>query len=109
MITQLIIDSNCSISAITETWLTIDASALASQLTPAGFKVLLSNKYTSHRRGGLDMLFLSELRKIMIPRILIFLILEGMHDGCGHQGIERVIRRVNLAINWKGKYKYIGD
>ena len=30
----------------------------------------------------------------MIPISLIFQILEGMHDGCGHQGIERVIHRV---------------
>ena len=33
LITQLIIDSNFSISAITETWLTTDDSTLASQLT----------------------------------------------------------------------------
>ena len=45
LITQLIIDSNCSISAITETWLTIDDSSLASQLSSDGFKVLLANKY----------------------------------------------------------------
>ena len=44
-------------------------------------------------------------RKIMIPRSLIILILEGLHDGCGHQGIERVIRIINLEINWKWKYK----
>ena len=31
--TLLLIDSNCSISDITETWLTIDDSALVSQLT----------------------------------------------------------------------------
>ena len=39
------IDSNCSISVITNTWLTIGDSALASQLTPDGFKVLMDNKY----------------------------------------------------------------
>ena len=38
LITQSIIDSNSSISAITETWLTNDDSALAYQLTPDGFK-----------------------------------------------------------------------
>ena len=48
-------------------------------------------------------------RRIMIPRSLIFQILEGIHDGCGHQGIERVIHRVNLEMNWKGKYKDIRD
>ena len=48
-------------------------------------------------------------RRIMIPRSLIFQILEGIHDGCGHQGIERVIHRVNLEMNWKGKYKNIRD
>ena len=56
LITQLIIYSNCSISAIrypTDTWLTIDEYALAYQLTPDGFKVLLANKHTSHRHGGL--------------------------------------------------------
>ena len=61
----LIIDSNCSISAITDTWLTIDDSTLASQLTPDGFKVLLANKYTSHRLGVLALLFSSELRLIL--------------------------------------------
>ena len=45
LIKQLIIDSNCSISVITDTWLTIGDSALASQLSPDGFKVLLANKY----------------------------------------------------------------
>ena len=64
LITQLSIDSNCSISAITETWLTIDDSALASQLTPDGIKVSLANKYTSHRRGGLALLLSSELKII---------------------------------------------
>ena len=71
LITQLIIDSNYSISGITDTWLTIDDSALASQLTPDGFKVLLANKYilmiyiyTSHRRDGLALLFSSELKLI---------------------------------------------
>ena len=49
-ITQLIIYYNCSIYDITETWLTNDDSALASQLTPGGFKVLLANMFTSHRR-----------------------------------------------------------
>ena len=48
-------------------------------------------------------------RRIMIPRSLIFQILEGIHDGCGHQGIERVIHRVNLEMNWKGKYKDMRD
>ena len=73
LITQLIIDSNCSISVITDTWLTIGDSTLASQLTPDGFKLLFANKYilfiylyiyTSHRRGGLAMLFSSELKLI---------------------------------------------
>ena len=59
LITQLMIDYNCSISAITETWLTIDDSTLASQLMSGGFKVLLANKYTSHHRGGLALLFAS--------------------------------------------------
>ena len=45
----------------------------------------------------------------MIPRSLIFLILEGINDGCGHQDIERVICRVNLEMNLKGKYKDIRD
>ena len=43
----------------------------------------------------------------MIPRSLIFQTLEGLHEG--HQGIERVMHRVNLEMNWKGKYKYISD
>ena len=71
LITQLMIDYNCSISAITDipTWLTTDNSALASQLTPDVFKVLymyllLVNKYTPHRRGGLALLFSSELKII---------------------------------------------
>ena len=64
LITQLIIDSNCSISAITETWLTNDDSALASQMTPDGFKLLLANMSTSHRGGGLALLFSSELKLI---------------------------------------------
>ena len=46
LITQSNIDSNCSISAITETWLINDDSALASQLTPDGFKVLFANRST---------------------------------------------------------------
>ena len=68
MITQLIIDSNCYISrlyigipTITETWLTIDDSALASQLTPDGFNVLLADRYILHHRGSLALLLLSEL------------------------------------------------
>ena len=73
MIIQLIIDSNYSISVITDTLLTTGDSALASQLTPDGFKVLLANQYilfiylyiySSHRRGGLAMLFSSELKLI---------------------------------------------
>ena len=28
---------------------------------------------------------------------------------CGHIGLERVIHRVNLEMNWKGKYKDIRD
>ena len=56
LITQLIIDSNCSISAITDTLLTIDDSALACHLTPDGYKVVLANMYTSHNRGGLVIL-----------------------------------------------------
>ena len=52
LIIQLIIDSNCSISVITENWLTINDSPLASQLTHDCFKVLPSNKYSSHRRGS---------------------------------------------------------
>ena len=64
MITQLIINSNCYISAITENWLHIDDSALASQLTPDGFEVFLTNKYTSQCHGGLDLLLLSELKLI---------------------------------------------
>ena len=64
LITQLIIDYNCSISAIIEIWLTIDDSALASQLTTNSFKVLLANEYTSHRRGGLALLLSSELKLI---------------------------------------------
>ena len=35
--------------------------------------------------------------------------MEEIKDGCGHQGIEKVIHRVNLEMNWKGKYKDIGD
>ena len=66
LITPLIIDSNCSISGITETWLTIDDSDITSKLTPGGFKVLLANKLTSHRCGGLSMLFSSELKRISI-------------------------------------------
>ena len=77
MITQLIIDSNCSISVITGTWLTIGDSALASQLSPDGFKYCLQISiylyiliyiyiyiYISHRRSGLSMLFSSELKLI---------------------------------------------
>ena len=44
-------------------------------------------------------------RRIMISRYLIFQILEGIHDICGHQGLERVIHRVKLEMNLKGKYK----
>ena len=62
MITQLSIDANCSIYAITETWIIIDDSALASQLTPDGFKVFLANK--SHHRGGLALLLSSKLKRI---------------------------------------------
>ena len=51
LITQLIIDSNFSISAITDTWLTNDESSLASQLTPDGFILLLANKPTPSRGG----------------------------------------------------------
>ena len=65
LITQSIIDSNCFISAITETWLTNDDSALASQLIPDGFKELLANRYPSHRRDGLVLLFSSELKLIL--------------------------------------------
>ena len=67
MITQLIIDSNLYKSTITETWLTIDdyALAIASQLTPGGFNVLLANRYTLHHRGGLALLFSSELKLIL--------------------------------------------
>ena len=39
---------SCSIFTITETWLTIDDSALASQFTPDSFKVLLANKKQIH-------------------------------------------------------------
>ena len=46
----------CSIFAITETWLTIDDSTLASQFTPDGFNVLIANRYI-HHRGGLALLF----------------------------------------------------
>ena len=63
-ITQLIINYNFSISAINDTWLTTNDSALYSQLTPDGFKVLFANKYTSHRGGGLALLFSSELKII---------------------------------------------
>ena len=62
MITQLIIYSNCSISDIIETWLTIDDYSLAYQQTPDGIKVLLVNNDTSHRRGGLSLLFSSKLK-----------------------------------------------
>ena len=54
---QLIINYNYYISAITDTWLTNDDSAIASQLTPDGFKVLLTNWSTSHRGGSLTLLF----------------------------------------------------
>ena len=66
LITQLIIiiDYNCSIYSITETWLTNDDSALASQMTPNGFKLLFANISTSHRGGSLAMLFSSELKLI---------------------------------------------
>ena len=64
LISQLIIDSNYSKSAITETWITIDDSALTSHITTDGLKVLLANNYTSHRRGGLTLLFSSELKII---------------------------------------------
>ena len=42
-------------------------------------------------------------RRILITRSLIFQILEGIHDGCVHQGVERVIHIVNLEMNWEGK------
>ena len=80
LITQLMIDYNCSISVITDNWLTIGDSALDSQLTTGGFKVLLANKYIlilyklyklyiyiSHRRGGLALLFSSELISSSTP------------------------------------------
>ena len=57
LITQLIIDYNYSISAITDTWLTTNDSALSSQLTPYGFKVLLANKYTQRSSEGLYSIF----------------------------------------------------
>ena len=66
LITQTIIDSNYSISAITKTWLTNDDYAIASQLTPDGFKLLLANRSTSHRGGGLALLFSSELKLISL-------------------------------------------
>ena len=62
LITQSIIDSNCSISAIIETWLTKCDSALASQLNPNDFKLLIANRSRSHRGGGLALLFSSELK-----------------------------------------------
>ena len=46
-------------------------------------------------------------RRIIIPRSSIIQILEGILDGCGHKGIKRVIHRVHLEMNWKGKYKDI--
>ena len=64
LITQLIIEYNCSISAITETWLTNDESAIASQLTPNGFTLLLANRPTPNRDGGIIMLFSTELNLI---------------------------------------------
>ena len=33
--------------------------------------------------------------------------MEGVHEGQGHQGIERCTWRVNLAFNWIGKYRDI--
>ena len=48
-------------------------------------------------------------RRIIIPRSSIIQILEGILDGCGHKGIKRVIHRVHLEMNWKGKYKDIWD
>ena len=48
-----------------------------------------------------------ETNKIMVPLSLIRIVLEGVHEGQGHQGIERCTWRVNLAFNWIGKYRDI--
>ena len=72
LITQSITDTNYSISATTETWLTNDDSALASQLTPSGFNILLANRSTSHRGGGLALLFLSGLKLILLSIPCLF-------------------------------------
>ena len=48
-----------------------------------------------------------ETNKIIVPKSLIIRVLEGVHEGQGHQGIERCTWRVNLAFNWIGKYRDI--
>ena len=48
-----------------------------------------------------------ETNKITVPKSLIIIVLEGVHEGQWHQGIERCTWRVNLAINWIGKYRDI--
>ena len=45
--------------------LTHNDSALASQLTPDGIKVLLANRSTSYHGGGLALLFSLELKYIL--------------------------------------------
>ena len=64
LITKLIIDSNCSISAITETWLTHYDSTFTSQLTSTGLIFLLANIPTLKHGIVLAMLFSTELKII---------------------------------------------
>ena len=70
-IAQFIIDSKCLITAIIETWLTDNDSALSSQLTPRGYYVILTNRSTPSCGGGLALVYSSNLKLVFstIPSV----------------------------------------
>ena len=43
--------------------------------------------------------------RIMVPKSLVGTLMKGVHDKNGHQGVDRVIARINLKFNWPGKYR----
>ena len=63
-ISQSIIDSKYLITAITETWLTYNDSELSSQLTHQGYNVILVNRSTPSRGGGLALVYSSNLKLV---------------------------------------------
>ena len=70
-IAQSIINSKCLITAITETWLTDNDSALSLQLTSRGYNVILANRSTPSRGGGLSLVYSSNLKLVFstIPSV----------------------------------------